>query len=766
MADGKIEIEARINSKDIDKDLSDLKKKINNVSGGDTQKSVKGLSSSFSSLGLTVAGVSAGVATAAKVVSDLTASYRVQEHAEKLLESAAKNNPYLNGHAVEELKSFASEMQRNSVYGDEQLIQLIGGIANGERKAQELMAIIKASADIASTGIISIDSAVRNLNLSYSGQLGSLKKLVPELGNLTEAELKNGAAVKVVLEKYSGMAKEMAAATGTSEQLKNSFGDLKEALGYSFEEALKPVRKFFTELFSNIANTISDSNKLKKALKIVDEQREESSVVDIDNAIKGLYAKIEQRKVDLMNSIGIVMPNDKVIENYNKKIEEYNHLLEIARDREAKEAASNQYSLELKKAEALNKAIQDRYQSAVDNYNNTINKVKEELAIRKQLGEEITEEAEAQELLNSKTQAYIDMRVAAGSSMSDNNSFAKDAVKDIKDTAAKIKLSVDTKEAEEVYREVVDDFKNIIINSLTSEVSIDEQFAEKKRALEVQYAMLTAEDKKAVYADYQEALTRLDKARAEAARDIELQEWDNRLSNVNDYLDKYTALMTTLTNQNLKIIELESNNRLSEIDRQYEQGIISEQEYEEKRKQIQREAAQASYKQQLWQWTAQVAQIGINTASAIVNALSTAGNIYAGIAMAAIVGAMGGAQLGIAAANRPKPPSFEKGGIVPGASYSGDNVIARVNSGEMILTRNQQASLWNMLSGKSSASSGINMTINNSVSDKATVNARRNNDGAIILDIIDRQVTKGLATGTYDDALSAKTNRDYGVVLL
>lgn len=42
-------------------------------------------------------------------------------------------------------------------------------------------------------------------------------------------------------------------------------------------------------------------------------------------------------------------------------------------------------------------------------------------------------------------------------------------------------------------------------------------------------------------------------------------------------------------------------------------------------------------------------------------------------------------------------PAFASGGIVPGSSYSGDNVMARVNSGEMVLNQGQQRNLFNAL---------------------------------------------------------------------
>lgn len=54
---------------------------------------------------------------------------------------------------------------------------------------------------------------------------------------------------------------------------------------------------------------------------------------------------------------------------------------------------------------------------------------------------------------------------------------------------------------------------------------------------------------------------------------------------------------------------------------------------------------------------------------------------------------------------------YAKGGIVGGNSYSGDRQMARVNSGEMILNKAQQGTLWNMLNGKGGVGSNVQFKI-------------------------------------------------------
>lgn len=76
------------------------------------------------------------------------------------------------------------------------------------------------------------------------------------------------------------------------------------------------------------------------------------------------------------------------------------------------------------------------------------------------------------------------------------------------------------------------------------------------------------------------------------------------------------------------------------------------------------------------------------------------------IELVAAVGAVTAAIVSTFAANK-NAGKFANGGIVGGNSYSGDNLIAHVNSGEMILNAGQQRNLFNLLNtGAVSKNSG------------------------------------------------------------
>lgn len=108
-----------------------------------------------------------------------------------------------------------------------------------------------------------------------------------------------------------------------------------------------------------------------------------------------------------------------------------------------------------------------------------------------------------------------------------------------------------------------------------------------------------------------------------------------------------------------------------------------------------------------------------NTTASKVNIAANAAEAGSKAAAASAGWALWGAiaiGAGIMAAVLAFADGFATGGVVPGNSFSGDNVLARVNSGEMILNRAQQARLFDIADGNAepgwSGGAVINQTIN------------------------------------------------------
>lgn len=95
-----------------------------------------------------------------------------------------------------------------------------------------------------------------------------------------------------------------------------------------------------------------------------------------------------------------------------------------------------------------------------------------------------------------------------------------------------------------------------------------------------------------------------------------------------------------------------------------------------------------------------IIKLGEAVASAV--AMSTAGDPYTmairiAVNVASVTAAIASVISSIKAAVVPEAGSYAVGGIVPGTSFYGDKIRANVNSGEMILTREQQRNLFNLM---------------------------------------------------------------------
>jgi hypothetical protein len=131
---------------------------------------------------------------------------------------------------------------------------------------------------------------------------------------------------------------------------------------------------------------------------------------------------------------------------------------------------------------------------------------------------------------------------------------------------------------------------------------------------------------------------------------------------------------------------------------------------------------------------------GATSAYASAAAIPGVGHILAPIAAA---GALAAGAANIASIK--SQPAFENGGIVGGNSYSGDNVQARVNSGEMILNSTQQSRLFKAADGGGSLGGGVTVNVHNAPGQTAEVRETKTDRGKEI-DIIITKTKKSIAS--------------------
>lgn len=149
---------------------------------------------------------------------------------------------------------------------------------------------------------------------------------------------------------------------------------------------------------------------------------------------------------------------------------------------------------------------------------------------------------------------------------------------------------------------------------------------------------------------------------------------------------------------------------------------------------------------------ANVAAAKVNIAANAAEAGSKAAAASAGWALwgAIAIGA------GIMAAVLAFADGFATGGVVPGNSFSGDNVLARVNSGEMILNRAQQARLFDIADGNAEPVGGSGAVINQ------TINVQNSGDLTAITQAIKRGTVEALEFANVAYKAGAKRNKYVG----
>lgn len=823
MADGEVRIESKLDNSNVDKGLKELQSKINDIwkAINSSARPVKDYNNSISSIGFNSLKTAAGLGSltlAAKktvdIINDCTAAYKTQLAAETKLEQAMKTNPMLNREGIESLKRYASELQEVSIYGDEQIIDQMAQLVASGRNTTEIMDIMAASINYAAGTNQDLNTAVRQLSATYTGELGELGKINAALRGLTEEQLRSGEAVKLINEQYDGMAESIAKSVGQSQQAKNAWGDVAEKLGAAF----KPFQDAFDTLSELTANKLNEGLDFTKTEgsgsynDIAEITKQDAAVLQSVAMLNNSRDKFSAQVIDsltedqLQRAKAILeMASEKkkktleqIRESAEKKFEDW-----YAKNSRASEGTQEKkYSYfqnqsyeeiksfenvirqkginpdwldngmvaniekeiekrrELTQAREKEKAAQQEAQDKDDKAKQIIeenNKALEKsISLLKTKAQLENKEVDPRDMYQAYFNSYVDLVTTDPKLVSTNNSAAKARLEELKEWAVAAQEAADAEEklktAQQKQAEAVEYADKLGVDKNYGPIGA---YIDKVKHLEETRQQIEAinNDEIADAERKKELLENIDKEYLQARKEMVA----GVAAEVNEYVSQTNEVI-----QNAAEMALETeNNRmqaeLATLEIKYRQGELGEEEYQEKVAAAKKKGAKIQYQIEMAQWAGNILTATANTAVGVTQAIAQGG--IAGIITGALVGAAGAVQLATIMAAKPIP-HFAAGGYVggmTGACLGADNTLIAARGGELIMNAAQQRSLWEMLNnGNMAANGGVNLIVNNSASNIVSTNAHIDRNRIELM--IDARVNEGLKKGRFNDGLNAANN--------
>ena len=577
-ADGSIYIDTKIDTKGVDEGT----KKISGDLAG---------FSKLAKVGWAAAGAAA-VAGGKKIVdalNDCQAACKKQEKADIALTQAAKNNPYLTGESVSNLKQFASQIEDTAEIADSETVSLMAQLASAGRTEEQIEKIISAAADVSAAGTMDYASAVKVLNKTFQGSAGVLDKSIDGIDGLTDAELKSGKAIDVVAKKYAGMA---AAATDSTDRLKNAWTNYKESIGSGWDKVTEPIKNFFADILQKMADVKAKANELSGAQERTDTGK--GTAADYQSQID--YYTDLQKKVQDAIKTGQGMVQDAIGNNISADREELAYIInQIERlniDKGKVSSKEQNAKLELKNAqdkEAAEKKAKEATESATHKIlanRDALEKQKASiLATAKAQGKSADDMDVKQQLLNADIDAYASLIAECGVMAKTEGDSRLTQIQSETDALKKMTA------AQEETEKLKDAIGNITIEKspvqeVQEQIDANEKLSDMvKNATDEQIKAATdgtqtREQLEQELADQHEALekkmTETTKSEAQKQWEAKTESTQKMLEAINNYASQANDIMQQAEQLQTTIITNQEQAKLDELEASYKKGEISE----------------------------------------------------------------------------------------------------------------------------------------------------------------------------------------------
>ena len=254
-----------------------------------TQLAMKKLGSEVANISKIVGGfaIAKVMQVVSKVVNGATENFLAQNKA--LAQYNATVTKF--GKNLSNLNKIQNEVSRNNFFDGDSINNATKmAVAMGLTEKQ-IEDVLKASTDLAASGVMPLDQAVKALSLSYSGNIAQLKRMNPELANLTKEQLEQGEAVRIIGQEYKGMADAMANTfEGRDTQWKNSFSDLQAEVG----EIIQKVKYFgqgkWLDPINRLSNWLNDNSSKIASFIVTLPENFKIAAVAIKDIVKEIFS--------------------------------------------------------------------------------------------------------------------------------------------------------------------------------------------------------------------------------------------------------------------------------------------------------------------------------------------------------------------------------------------------------------------------------------------------------------------------------------------
>lgn len=245
-----IQLDVEINTDKAQKTLSSF--------SNNAVKSLSSIEGVFSAI-KTIAVAAVAVVAGQKVISFLNESANAASESEDAilkLNLALASTGEFTKKASDNFQQLASDIQAQTGISDELVLKQVALAKSYSLTNAQTEKVIKAAVELSSVTGEDLNTSTEKLAKTYNGFSDkTLSRMIPGFKGLTEEQLKNGAAVDIIAQKYNGLAEKLSNTfSGSIAKTAASFGELQESIGRVFVENPAIIKLINTlgEVFNNL----------------------------------------------------------------------------------------------------------------------------------------------------------------------------------------------------------------------------------------------------------------------------------------------------------------------------------------------------------------------------------------------------------------------------------------------------------------------------------------------------------------------------------